>query len=1367
MVFGLLFAAPHRVFSQHTGVKYFKNYTREDYGLQPQNWSILQDKKDGIIYIANQEGVLIYDGASWRSINIPNVSVRSIAIDDTGTIYVGGRNEFGRLIGDEKGSLKYESLRGYVENTENDRPVHFNEVWKIHPIKDKIYFRTLKFLFRWDPNTKKIKTIPTEDSFDASFICGGKLFIRQKNIGLMQMVNDFLKPVPLGEKFADKAIYMMAPYNKAAKEFLIATRKDGLYTWNIENKTIKPFETNMDDYLKTNEIQHGIRLLSSPPPPGETGCFALGTRFGGLVIIDSRGKSKCIFDKAAGLQDNDVNQILEDAQGNLWLALEKGISKIEYASPISIYDDRSGLTGLLLSVIKHHNNLYVGTTNGLFSLNYLATNEFRPVRGMPAYCFSLLSIGDYLLAATWQGVFLVRPGIKEIIKKPSYFLLQGKKDKNCVWVGTVEGLVSLYLNPKNHQWKTGHIFNQKRIKEIKEIRSIVEKENGDLWLGTSTQGFFYVDFSGSGTITNPVVTQYYTSHGLPQGEVHVFQAAARIMFATTKGIFRFDKKNKIFIPDFTLGDKFAGGEKGKEVFRIVEDKNNHIWVHSDKQNFQVLPGANNTFTINAKPFLRLPRTQVNAIYPDPGGNITWFAAHDGLIRFDKTVKKDYYHDFPTIIRKVVANRKLIYDGSKTKIDNNLEPSYPTFQYKEGYIRFEFASTFFESESSTRYRYLLEGYDKDWSKLTPESNIDYTNLDAGLYTFKVQAMNIYEHFGSIDDFQFKVLLPWYKTWWAFLSYIFVSLILTYLIVNWLRSIQLEKEKQKLEQTVKERTKELKEQAEKLKEMDKIKSRFFTNISHEFRTPLTLIMSPLEEMISENRDKGKKKDLNLMLRNSQRLLGLIDQLLELSKIESGKLELQACRQNIIVFLKGIVASFEPVVSKNELDLTFDTDEENIDLYFDLGKLEEILFNLLSNAVKFTPPGGKISVKVAKKPGKEENFPLGSVDISVKDTGLGIPMDQVPHVFKRFYQSDITYEQNLKGTGIGLSIAKELVELHHGTIDVHSRENEGTEFIVRLPLGDAHLEPEEIVEPPKTPFKYKTPRDIPSLDPGGNERGVDPDHPNGKENIVDDFDPLEPGKNIILVVEDNVDMRQYIKKALEPIYIVEEAANGQEGMQKAQEKIPDLIISDIMMPEVGGIELCKKLKNDIKTSHIPIVLLTAKASKESIIEGLENADDYITKPFDIKIVCARIKNLIDLRTHMQETQKRKDTDEPVKISVPQCEKVFIKKLKQIIDKNISDPDFNVTQMCKDLDMPQPTLYRKIVALSGESPTEFIRSYRLKRGAKLLRENPNITIQEVAFEVGFSSGTYFTRCFKKRYHQSPTTYQASWGGMNGDYQD
>jgi signal transduction histidine kinase/DNA-binding response OmpR family regulator/ligand-binding sensor domain-containing protein len=1348
------------LYGQNTGFKYFENYTPKEYGGHNSNWGVLQDKR-GIIYIANNSGLMEFDGNSWRNISVPNFTVRSISIDNSGTIYVGGNDEIGFLAPDSKGALQYESLLDHLEDSKRN----FSIVYRTHSTTEGIYFRTSKFLFRWNPNSQKIKVYESASRFHFSFICKGKLFIRQENVGLMKMdtSSDSLIKVPGGETFANKKIYMMAPFEKNL--LLIGTLKNGFYKY--DNIKPVPFPTEADNYLKEKQLSYGIRLSS--------GNFALATLRGGLVIIDSYGRLKGIFNKTYGLQDDNVKYVFEDTSENLWLALDKGVSKIEYPSPISIYDDRSNLPGNVQAVTRCNKGLCAGTTRGLFFLvkennktaELISPGKFRSVPGMISSCYSLLSIEDSLLAATIDGVFQVENDEKKkVIENRSYFLLRSQKDPSRIWVGTRQGLVSLYF--KDDRWTKEYKFE----KISQEIRTIVEDQQGNLWLGTLTKGVLKVDFLDDAVNKNPVVT-HYTSQNLPHGPVRVFMAAGHVMFATNKGIYRFDESKKIFIPDSTLGKEFAGGAEGKDVFSLAADKNKNIWFHSNYRNIQAIPRPDGTFVLNKTPFLRIPKTQVNTIYPDPVEEAVWFAGNDGLIRYDTRVKKNYNLDFSAFIRKVLVNEKLVFDGYQHK------ELFPVFDYKNRNLRFEFAAPFFEDETRTQYKCFLEGYDNDWSALSFETRKDYTNLDNGIYTFRVRAQNVYENLSREAFFKFRILPPWYQTWWAYLFYAIAIFWAVFFIVKW-RSGKLEREKQKLEQIVKERTTEiedknlqlekkttqLEEQSEKLKELDKVKSRFFANISHEFRTPLTLIMGPLEQIIFKTTDKEQEKQLNLMLRNSQRLLSLINQLLELSKFDSGQMKLQTSWQNIIPFLKGIVASFEPVTAKNELDLTFQAEEENIMLYFDAEKLEEVMFNLLSNAVKFTPAGGRITVTAARTGAKAEVFPLDFLDILVCDTGPGIARDQLEHIFDRFYQSDSTYEHHQKGSGIGLAIAKEIVDLHHGKIDVHSREGKGTEFIIRLPLGDAHLKPEEIVEALEIPYQYKSPGEIPGLYMMDKERGVSAEDKgipfDGKSGTGDDSEILVTEKNIILVVEDSADVRDYIRGSLEPLYEVVDAKDGREGMQKAQKIIPDLIISDIMMPGVDGYELCRQLKNDIRTSHIPIILLTAKASEENILQGLETgADDYITKPFNTKILCARIKNMIDLRSQLQLKLKRQMRLQPAEISVTSFDEEFYRELEGVLEKNLSDSEFNVEQLGKKLYLSRATLYRKIMALTGEPPYQFIRSYRLKRAAQLLKANfGNVT--EVAIEVGFTNMAYFTQCFKEEFHQLPSTYQASESGLS-----
>jgi signal transduction histidine kinase/DNA-binding response OmpR family regulator len=1354
---GFLVSLSGKVYSQDTGIKYFKNYNFKEKKYPPQNWCILQGQ-NGVIYIGNQAGLIQFDGAHWHYDSIPNRSVRSLAITDSGTIYIGGKNEIGFLSPELKGSQQYVSLLKYLNQNKQD----ISYVWGTHSTTEGIYFRTLNRLIRWNPNLKRMKLWEPDNYILASFTCKGKLFIRLSDVGLMEMVGDSLKSIPQGEFFSEKKIFMMSPYDD--RKILIGTRYYGLYLYDGVRPV--PFPTEVDDYLRENQLSHGIRLAC--------GHFALATSRGGVVFIDSLGQLRYVFNKDTGLQDDDVKYVFEDNRGILWIGLDNGVSRIEYASPFSVYDQHSGLKGLLLAVTIHgpQQDLYTGSTRGLFLLATSGQDKgrFSPIPGVANTCWSLLSTADSLLAATDEGIFQVEGNnLHRITDIRTYVLVCSKKKPNRIWAGTHFGLVALYRKNETGKWvwKQEHKFET----ITHPIATIVEDRQGSLWLGTFTEQVLKVDFPLEAVIIHPVVTPYNTSNKLPQQNVKVFTAAKHIIFSSEKGIYRFDEAKQVFVPDLLLGKAFADGSN--YIFRLQEDKNRNIWFHYNYKTSQAIPRADGTYVLNPTPFLGLSGTQVNAIYPDPRGDIIWFTGHDRLIRYNTTVKRNYNYDFPALIRKVqlINDKVVVFDAYKA----NAVPAYntplPSIAYRDRNLRIEFAAPFFEDETKTLYRFLLEGYEKNWSPWTTEAKKDYTNLDTGFYNFRVQAKNIYEQLSREGAFQFRVLPPWYQTWWAFLCYALISLLIIYFTARW-RSRYLEKEKQRLEQIIKDRTKEveeksrllesqtiqLKEQSHQLKELDKAKSRFFANISHEFRTPLTLIMGPLEQIISKYRDSELETTAAVMLRNSRRLLGLIDQLLELSKLDSGKLTLRASPQNIVPFLKTTIASFESLVLHYKLDLTFHAEAEEITFYFDPEKTEKIIGNLLANAVKFTPAGGKITVSIKTNPTKEANFPIGSVDITVADTGMGIPEDQLPHLFNRFYQvsgsHSYPYELKLKGSGIGLSLVNELVTLHHGEIRVRSSTGEdgktrGTEFIVRLPKGKAHFKPGEIAEV----TEHEPLHDIPVVDLVEIEEKKEDNVQGEKPEAGMDTD----AENVILVVEDNADMRNYIRSSLEPSYRVIEAVDGSQGIEKAREIVPDLIISDIMMPELDGYELCRVLKKDVGTSHIPTILLTAKASEESIIQGLETgADDYITKPFNTKILAARIKNLIDLRRQLQLKRKRQMTLQPAEISVSSVDETFLKELQDIIEKNLGDAEFNVEQLCKKLYIGRTTLYRKILALTGEKPTEFIRSYRLKRAAQLLNANfGNVT--EVAFEVGFSNTAYFTRCFKEKFHQSPSTYQAS----------
>ena len=525
----------------------------------------------------------------------------------------------------------------------------------------------------------------------------------------------------------------------------------------------------------------------------------------------------------------------------------------------------------------------------------------------------------------------------------------------------------------------------------------------------------------------------------------------------------------------------------------------------------------------------------------------------------------------------------------------------------------------------------------------------------------------------------------------------------------------------------------EQAEagKLRELDQLKSSFFANISHEFRTPLTLIDGPLRDLQSADFKGDVKKYYRLMRRNTKRLLSLVNQLLDLSKLESGHMKLQVREDDIGRFTLAIANSFESLAITRQIDYQVQVPEKPIKAWFDRDKLEKILSNLLSNAFKFTPEEGEIEL-IAEV--RDDSF-----EIVLNDSGIGISEDQLPNIFDRFYQVDTSNSQDKMeqrvGSGIGLALTKELVELHHGNLRVESKLGQGTSFSLSIPLGKNHWKESEIItlKPPMIEVdEVATPVIVSTL---GKDRGMREDHP------------------CVLVVEDNTEVRQYIKEQLVDSYQVEEANNGKIGFDKAVELVPDLILSDVMMPVMDGIELLKALLQDERTSHIPVIMLTAKAAQEDKLVGLDQgAHDYLVKPFDGRELNLRIRNLIDQRQKLQAKFDKKTVRLSAKqVAVSSLDEQFLKKLMDAIETNLDEEDFGVVELAEKVHLSRHQLHRKLKALTGLSPSVFIRNLRLERAKQLLEQKAG-NASEVAFMVGFNSAAYFSKCFSDKYGFPPS---------------
>ena len=542
------------------------------------------------------------------------------------------------------------------------------------------------------------------------------------------------------------------------------------------------------------------------------------------------------------------------------------------------------------------------------------------------------------------------------------------------------------------------------------------------------------------------------------------------------------------------------------------------------------------------------------------------------------------------------------------------------------------------------------------------------------------------------------------------------------------------KNNLETKVDERTAELKEARDKLSKLIKEQNRFFTNISHEFRTPLTLIHGPSKQILERTNDNKIKNDAELINNNAQKLNRLANQLLDISRIEAGRMKLKTSEQDLVPILKRIIYSFKSFAERKSISLNFDSEQQNIFLFIDEDKIDKILSNIISNALKFTPNKGSVNVKSCIN----QNF----VEIKVSDNGIGIPAKEIDMIFDRFYQVDNRLSKEYEGTGVGLSLTKELVEIHKGRIFVESEEGCGTTIKVKIPLGKGHLEPEEICEQ----FINETEKSHVSNDLINYEKT--------KTTKYDIDSVANTEKPLLLVIEDNSDVRKYIKDNLDKDYNIAEAVDGEDGWNKSVENLPELIVCDVMMPKMDGFQLCERLKTDERTSHIPVILLTAKATMNDKLTGLETgADDYIMKPFETEELKARIKNLIEQRKRIHEYFRKKGIFELNHVEITSTDKKLLQRTFEIITKNISNPSFSVETLAEDLSMSRFVLYKKIVSLMGESPVELIRRIRLLKAAKLI-ENKFGNLSEIALEIGFNNPAYFSECFKKQFGVPPSHY-------------
>lgn len=1140
---------------------------------------------------------------------------------------------------------------------------------------------------------------------------------------------------------------------------LFVDRDNDLWVGNLYSLHL--FETKTNDWNKKFRKKfdgfEGLKRVCAVSQ-NKDGLIWAATDGGGAFIIDKRGQSITNIKHQAfddqKLSSNGLNCVYCDLNGIVWIGTtkkginyyKKDINKFRIYKNLSGDDNSLSHNDVNAMVEDQKGNIWIGTDGG--GLNYLDRNNQKFTRILQNSS-SKNSLSSNIIVSLYLDHL------------------------NKLWIGTYFGGLN-ELDPERGTFKVfKHLAVDSTTISDDRIYGICEDEKNNIWAGTWGNGanllnqksnsFVRLNSKNSGLCFDMITSIYLdkykilwftTEYGLSSYDRKTnafksFQSQTNDInsisdnnvyncFEDSRGFFWICTKNGLNLLNRT-NNTFRHfttdqGLPSNSIHSIVEDKNRNLWISSrngiSKMEIDNIKDSNNfdfkftnygiTDGLQGKEFNRssaLCTTDGEIFFGGPDGLNAFFPDE---IKEDTLVAKMIFRDFR------IFNKSILYGQ---KYNDRILLKKPIFntdkielKYRENSFTIEFAALNYFFPSKNIYSYKLDGFDDQWIITDGKNNsATYTNLNNGTYTFRVKELK-----GDTgrDEISMVVVVlpPFWKSWIAYIIYaILISLVfilLRQLILNRER-INIRIEQERIE-------------AQHIHEIDSLKIKFFTNISHEFRTPLTLIMAPLEKLLNDLRGTGEEKHLRLIAQNAKRLLLMVNQLLDFRKMEVQGFNFNPSFGDIVDFLREVVSSFNNLSEQKHIKLVFTTKIKELNTYFDKDKLEKIIFNLLSNSFKFTPDHGKVSVVLYIETNINtlyNNEINTNFFIEVTDTGIGIPEDKLDKIFTRFFQVDTTGQVE-KGTGIGLSLVSEFVKLHGGEIVVKSEIGKGSSFTVILPVKLSGISADNVDDPAE---------EVAIL----NEIAI--------EKLSQQVNPERP---VILIAEDNDDLRFYLKDNLLRQFEIIEASNGDIALKIIQKYAPDLIISDIMMPGIDGLELCRRIKTDRTICHIPFILLSAKSSEQQQLEGIEvGADDYITKPFNFQILEAKIANIINLRRNMKLVFKNKLQIEPGDITITSLDEQFMRKVLELVEKNISSTDFSIELMSRDLGMSRTMLYKKILALTGKPPLEFLRSLRLKRAALLLSKS-QMNVSEIAFLVGFNDPKYFSKHFKNEFGVLPSKY-------------
>lgn len=1195
--------------------------------------------------------------------------------------------------------------------------------------------------------------------------------------------------------------YLNVIFEDSRQNLWIATEEKGLYRYSPESKELKsykaPYHIAGDDVSAICEDAHGQIFVGTLTK----GLFRLSSRQEGnfepilyqnrmnlnirTLIIDTRGKliigtdgegvkeyqpqQDIIVDSEinAGPFDfskSKVHSLIEDKDHNLWLGIfQKGLilvpgisNKFDYYGYKSIHNNTIGSSCVMAIHTDEQATIWIGTDNdGLYAINDQGkqlrhyTHQAGNPQSVPGTILCLYEDSNQEL---WLGSYF--DGLARINKQTGTCqdvtsLLQGNlnagkpkvsciiEDKNKnLWVGTYgSGLYKINLptqhvtyyestRNENDDWSINRLPND-------WISYLLEDKEGMIWIGT------YKGLAVLNPQTDNFINYKKQNNLLPGYVVYSLLESSNgeIWAGTSEGLVCLNK-DKLTPVLFTTAD----GLPSDIICGLAEDEKKNIWISTHQGISKLYPPEKKFINYYAGDGLQGNEFTRTAVFKDKRGKI-FFGGTNGVTAFYPQDITEIKKEMNVLITGFhVANRP-VKKGDKS--GNNvitdtavMDTEQFTLAYNENTFSIDFSVLEFSNPDRISYQYKIKELGDEWISTQPGTNrVTYSSLKPGKYTFSVQARD-HNNFSNIRTVTIAITPPWYQTWWAKVIWGCLGALLIYALTMYILS------------RIRHRQEVMRQKH--MEQINEAKLQFFINISHEIRTPMTLIISPLEKLLAEH---SEKQPVYLMIyRNAQRILRLINQLMDIRKLDKGQMHLKFRETDMVGFINDLMQTFNYQAQKKNITFTFEKELEGADslkVWIDLNNFDKVLMNVLSNAFKYTHEGGNIEVLL--KTGHNDAYRGALKDyfeIDITDNGIGIDKNKIEQIFERFYQIDNDMTQSNFGTGIGLHLSRSLVELHHGIIKAENREDgQGTRFIIRLPLGSNHLKAEELENPEET-----------GSEPTISQLPKDSIYETEEENKTNEYrKPKAKTRYRVLIVEDDEEIRRYICSELDSDFRIYECTNGREGLETILKEKPDLIISDVMMPEMDGITLCRKIKQNININHIPIILLTAKSKAEDQIEGLEiGADAYIVKPFNTELLRTTISNLIANRERLRGklVGEQQVKEKITKIEMKSNDEILMSKVMRTINDHLADPALNVEMLAANVGMSRVHMHRKLKELTNQSARDFIRSIRLKQAANLLREK-NLSVSEVAYATGFSNLSHFSNTFRDFYGISPSEYK------------